>query len=302
MRYYYTLGDSRYLPYLCVLLDSMSDHFKSEYHVHLLALDERVEEFIRSHFDKNTVTVHSKASLNDDFEIRSIRYLQPSREAISNASASNKDPGFVQYCWALSSCFGKWLMDRIDKPLTYIDADIMFFSDIELFHKEIGEKSIGLVRHRIPYLHTSGEFNVGLVYFKNDGHGKSALRRWSQMMINPQNNYTVGFGSCGDQKYLELIKLVHNDHVAIVDEKFGHLAPWNVTTHQYDENKIIWEGRKQEIVYFHFAHFVLQEEGYRAAYANEWIWGDPLKVHPLINRLYDNYHLKIRSYASEISK
>jgi len=302
MRHYYTLGDTRYLPHLCVLLDSMNAHFKHKYHVHLLALDERVEEFINEHFDKNIVTVYTKVQLNEDFEIRFIRNLQPSREAISNASASNKDSGFVQYCWALSSCFGKWLMDRIDKPITYIDADIMFFSDIELFHQEIGEKSIGLVRHRIPYLHTSGEFNVGLVYFKNDGPGRSALRRWSQMMINPQNNYSIGFGSCGDQKYLELIKLIHNDHVAVVDEKVGHLAPWNVMTHQYDENKIVWEGRKQEIVYFHFAHFVLQEGGYRAAYANEWIWGDPLNVHPLINRLYDDYYLKIRSYASEISK
>lgn len=301
MRHYYTLGDSRYLPHLCVLLDSMQAHFSSNFQVHLLALDQKVESFIKLKFASANVKVYTTAEINEDFEIKSIRYLKPSREAISNASASNKDAGFVQYCWALSSCFGKWLMERIDKPLTYIDADIMFFSDIEKFFEELGDKSIGIVRHRIPYLNTSGEFNVGVVHFKNDGSGKSALNRWSQMMMNPNNNYSICYGTCGDQKYLELIRSIYSERVAVIDNNFGHLAPWNVTTHSYEDDMIIWEGKKQEISYFHFAHFVLEENGYRASYAKEWIWGDPLSVHPFVNSLYDKYYEKIKSYSREIS-
>jgi len=268
----------------------------------VLALDDKVEKFLRQKKEDSRLQVVSFKDLNQDFEIRSIRYLPPSREAISNAGSSNKDPGFVQYCWSLSSCFGKWLMERLDVSVTYIDADIMFFSDIEPFFKELGDKSIGVVRHRIPYLYTSGEFNVGVVHFKNDGPGRSALRRWSHFMSDPRNSYSLGFGSCGDQKYLEALELIYRKDFAVIDRFFGHLAPWNVTTHRYEDDKIVWENCKQDLVYFHFAHFVLEEQGYRASYAKEWIWGDPLSVHPFVNRVYDAYYNKMRSYSEEISK
>lgn len=302
MRNYYTLGDKRYLPHLCTLLDSMFENFSGDYKVHVLALDDTVESFLKKKKCDARVKVVSLSEINEDFEIRAIRYLPPSREAVSNAGASNKDPGFVQYCWALSSCFGRWLMERLNISVTYIDADIMFFSDIQAFFDEIGDKSIGFVRHRIPYLYTSGEFNVGVLHFKNDGPGRSALRRWSQFMMDPNNSYAPGFGTCGDQKYLEVLQLIYRKDLSIVDKNFGHLAPWSVTTHSYEDGKIVWEGRKQVLSYFHFAHFVLQDEGYRAAYANEWIWGDPLKVHPFVNDAYDVYHSRMRSYSKEIAQ
>ena len=287
---------------MCVLLDSMKENFHNEYHVHLLALDEKVEKFLKTHFDKKNLTVYTKSQIDEDFEVRSIRYLPPSREAISNASASNKDPGFVQYCWSLSSCFGHWLMERLNVPLTYVDADIMFFSDINDFFVEIDDKSIGLVRHRIPYLYTSGEFNVGLVYFKNDGPGKLALRAWRNMMMNPQSNYSLGFGACGDQKYLEILNLIFRKDTKIVDENFGHLAPWNVTYHNFIDNKIVWNDTVQVLSYYHFAHFNIAEDSYSAAYGNEWIWGDPLKTHEFVNKLYDLYYHKITRYMETISK
>lgn len=301
MRHYYTLGDTRYLPHLCTLIDSIFENFTGDYRVHILALDEKVERFLKSNYENPSVRVVTLSEINQDFEIRSIRYLPPSREALSNAGASNKDPGFVQYCWSLSSCFGRWLMDRLDCPVTYIDADIMFFSNIDAFFDELGDRSIGFVRHRIPYLYTSGEFNVGIFHFRNDGPGKSALRQWSQFMINPNNSYSLGFGTCGDQKYLEVLELIYRKDTAVIDKNFGHLAPWNVTQHRYEDGKIIWKDVQQDLVYFHFAHFVLQESGYRAAYANEWMWGDPLKVHPYVNAAYDAYYRKMKLHSEKIA-
>jgi hypothetical protein len=300
MRNYYALGDFKYLPHLCVMLDSMESNFSADYHVHLLALDDKTEDFLKKRIDMKRVTLYNSSHVNEDFEIRSVRYLPPSREAISNATASGKDPGFVQYCWSLSSCFGNWLMERLDVPLTYVDADIMFFSDIENFFDELGGKSIGLVRHRIPYLYTSGEFNVGVVHFRNDGVGKSAIRRWRSMMMDSQNSYSLGFGTCGDQKYLEVLHSIYRKETAVIDDNFGHLAPWNVTGHQYIDGKIVWECREQSLCYFHFAHFVFEKEGYRASYANEWIWGDPLSTHPFVNKLYGMYYKKMKAVKGEI--
>ena len=303
MRNYCALGDTRYLPHLICLIDSVRANFADEYKLHILALDENTQQKLESLRPGSDIVIYPISQVNEDFQIRSVRYMQPSREAISNAQASNKDPGFVQFCWALAPCFSSWLMDRIKTSVTYIDADIYFFNDIKPFFEEMGTRSIGLVRHRIPYLITSGEFNVGVVNFEFDEFGRSALNKWKSFLINSQNNYALGFGTCGDQKYLEVIHGIYRDKIAIVDENFGHLAPWNVTQHKYEDGKIIWKDKKQILSYFHFAHFVIEnEEKYRASYNNEWIWGDPLKIDNFVNDCYDTYFKNMKKAMREISK
>lgn len=301
MKNYCTLGDSRYLPQLICLVDSIKLNFVGNYKIHLLALDEKVYNFFTQKRKESCVIVHSLSQVLEDFEIKSTRYLKPGQEAISNAQASNKDPQFVQFCWSLAPCYSKWVMDRIQEDVTYVDADLFFLNDVSSFFKEIEDNSIGLVRHRIPYLYTSGEYNVGMVYFRNDGVGRSALKRWKDMLVNPNTSYTFGYGTCGDQKYLELIASLYREKLCIVDKKFGHLAPWNVMGHKYKDGKIIWENEIQDLVYFHFAHFVMEEAGsYRASYKNEWVWGDPLKADPFVKNLYDLYHRKMLAAVEEI--
>lgn len=300
MRNYYTLGDSRYLPHLICLIDSINENFKDDRKIHVLALDNEVFEFF-SKKKRPNVVVYSSDEVMSDFDIRAIRYLPPGQEARSNASASGKDPGFVQFCWALAPCFGEWLMNRLRDSVTYIDADIMFFNDISPFFEELGKNSIGFVSHRIPYLYSSGEYNVGVVHFSFDGPGRSAIRRWKSFLSNPNNQYSTCFGVCGDQKYLEVIDYVYNQHVKVVDDNFGHLAPWNVTNHRYKDGKIVWKGKQQDLIYFHFAHFVIDDNGnYRASYNNEWTSGDPLKVDEFVNSAYNSYYNKMILAKREI--
>ena len=121
-------------------------------------------------------------------------------------------------------------------------------------------------------------------------------------MIDSKNCYANGYGTCGDQKYLEVIQSIFRENTAIVDENFGHLAPWNVTYHKYDDGKIVWKEVKQNLCYFHFAHFVIEnEQNYRASYNNEWIWGDPLKVNYFVNKCYDEYFYNMKKAISEIN-
>ena len=301
MKNYCTLGDVKYLPNLICLIDSIHKNFKHDYKIHVLALDDKVYNFIKKNRSNKNVVVYQLKQIEEDFDIKAIKFLPPGNEAISNANSSGKNPQFVQFCWALAPCFSNWLMKRIKNSVTYVDADILFYSDLNSFFSELGNKSIGLVRHRIPYLYTSGEFNVGMVHFENDGPGRSALNFWCNVMKNPSNSYQPGFGTCGDQKYLEMVNSIYAKHVKIIDEGFGHLAPWNVTQHEYDNEKIIWKDKKQNLVYFHFAHFVIEnQESYRASYKNEWIWGDPLKVNSFVKNLYNDYFLKMKSAIKEI--
>ena len=302
MRNYYSIADTKYLPNLICLIDSINEKFEGDYNIHILALDETVSSFLSSKKRFKNVTIYDLKDVNNDFDIYAVRFLQPSNEAISNANSSGKDAGFVQFCWALAPCFGEWLINRIRSSITYIDADIIFYNDITCFFDSLEKFSIGFVSHRIPYVYSSGEYNVGIVHFSFDGPGISAIRRWKSFLTEQQNSYSLCFGTCGDQKYLEAIKLIYHDDVVVIDEKFGHLAPWNVTFHEYLNNKIIWKAVEQELVYFHFAHFVYESDSsYRASYNNEWIWGDPLKVNKFVNKLYDDYHIKIMNAKIEMS-
>ena len=172
------------------------------------------------------------------------------------------------------------------------------------YFEEIGDKSIGIIRHRIDYLENVGEYNVGIVYFKGDEYGKKCLSWWKDMMMNHDNPYSKTHGMCGDQKYLELFEpLFGEEAVCIVDKNVGHLAPWNVTFHDYKNNKIIWNNKKQDLYFFHFAHFVpnFEKNTYKTSYNNEWVWGEPAKTHKFIENLYEEYFAKSRVTGDKYS-
>ena len=301
MRNYCSLGDKKYLPQLICLIDSITSNFKHDYKVHILCLDEYTHNFLKSKYNQKNINLYSLEQIQEDFTIKALRYLPAGQEATANAVSSGKDPQFVQFCWALAPCFTDWIMKNYNESVTYVDADIIFFRDMDQFFYELGEKSIGLVRHRIDYIYTSGEFNVGIVHFENDGPGRSSLKFWCDVMKNPRNPYSLGFGTCGDQKYLEMIHSIYRKDVSIIDKNFGHLAPWNVTFHEYRDDSIFWNGIRQDLTYFHFAHFVIEENGYRGSYKNEWIWGDPVKHNDKVKKLYDMYYDKIINAAKELT-
>jgi len=299
-RVFVTLGDKRYVRNIGCLIDSVRSHFTVPYEIHVVCLDKETEDFISARRSGSDVVVHPLSELFEDFEIRSFRLLPPSREATSNAQASNKDPQHVQFCWTLAAVSTSWLMERMSCDVTYVDSDIYFFGDIEPFFAELGAGSVGVVRHRIPYLPTSGEYNVGIVHFKFDPVGRAVLRTWRDNVTRASGPYIVHYGVCGDQRYLELLRGMFPSGVVVVDKNFGHLAPWSVTQHAYVGGKILWEGRLQDLVYFHFAHFNAGRSGYSASYNNEWIWGDPLKVDPFVNDLYDRYYAAMKGIDSEL--
>ena len=173
MRNYCALGDTRYLPHLICLIDSVRANFADEYKLHILALDENTQQKLESLRPGSDIVIYPISQVNEDFQIRSVRYMQPSREAISNAQASNKDPGFVQFCWALAPCFSSWLMDRIKTSVTYIDADIYFFIVTPEFFKQ--SKSL-----------------------QGQGHGLFDLIRFFRMLLVPVAYYVVE--SYGDDR------------------------------------------------------------------------------------------------------
>ena len=102
--------------------------------------------------------------------------------------------------------------------------------------------------------------------------------------MDKNNRWFAEYGGCGDQKYLELFESKFGD-VKILDEDIGHAAPWNFSLYNYfeDDTIIQWKDVIQPLVFIHFSHFNMDENGYRVAHRAEWgMWGPAKKY-------YDNY-------------
>ena len=78
--------------------------------------------------------------------------------------------------------------------------------DPKLIFDEVGEKSVGIIRHRHnTNLSVDGEYNVGTVYFRNSDLGIKTLKNWMECVILETR---PDLATCGDQKYLELFELI----------------------------------------------------------------------------------------------
>lgn len=155
-------------------------------------------------------------------------------------------PSFMVEYSALSAP-GDWLV--------YCDADIKFFSPIDEILEPFMEKSAVIVPHRHHWwnrwrLSKYGEFNVGLVAFRNSPEGLNLLNYWAQSCIQwckdaPQS------GKYADQKYLEDFLQI-GDMVAVDTRVGANLAPWNASFHKLVEKSdgtLLVDG--EPLLYFH---------------------------------------------------
>ena len=198
-----------------------------------------------------------------------------------------------EYCWSLASRYTDFVLKQFGMPdITYLDADLYFYQDYEYIYKEIGNKSVGLVEHRLPAYKTVGKYNVGFVYFKNDIAGIDCLHRWRELVSNKDNKYFKEYGQCGDQKYLELFEQWHPNDIHIIN--CGHGSWWSNRFFQFKDDYIIWNKEKQLFIYMHYSHFKLTDTGYSHDEMKE--------MSPKLKEYYDNYEIEVRKCEQKLKK
>tara|TARA_R110002020_G_scaffold78506_6_gene197427 strand:- start:307 stop:1221 length:915 start_codon:yes stop_codon:yes gene_type:complete len=251
-----TTSDINFLHRGLALYESLKKHNNDFELFYLCSDDESYNKLTGLSLD-GVVPIHLDELLAKDESLKKARDNEPSYEAINVGDKTNCDPKKVQFFWCLSSYFTWYVLDLEDSDsVLYVDPDLYFYHDWQLIYDEVGSKSIGLVRHRIPYAPAVGEFNVGIVYFKKDISGYSCATFWKDCLLDVKNKYYDTHGMCGDQKYLELFApLSGEDNVCIIDKQVGHLAPWNLAYHRYADEKIVWNHQVQDVVYYHFSDF-----------------------------------------------
>ena len=270
-REFCTLFDSNYLFKALALYDSLERHCP-EFHVTAFCFDDAAEELL----ERLALPHLSTVGLGE-------------LEAYDRELATTKaDRTPLEYCCTATPALPLYMLDTHPElnEITYLDADLYFFSDPESLFDELGNDSILMIEHRFPphlrHHEVNGRFNVQFLTFRRDENGLSCLQWWHDRCIE-WCYFRLDGSRFADQKYLDqwpsLFEGVH-----ILRHKGGGLAPWNVSGYDVrDEGGRVMVD-KDPLVFFHFHKVRLRLDG-------GYDWKAPGYVVPAPTRklVYDPY-------------
>ena len=179
------------------------------------------------------------------------------------AVKSDRTP--VEYCWTATPSLPLFMLDRrpeIDE-ITYIDADLLFFSDPAPLYDEMGDSSVLITPHRYApqyaYEEAAGTYNVSFMVFRRTPDGVACLDWWHDRCIE-WCYFRYEDGKIGDQGYLnDFPKLFEGVHS--LQHPGGGLAPWNLTNHELtlESGRVMVDD--VPLVFHHYHHFALAPSG-----------------------------------------
>jgi hypothetical protein len=246
-KYFCTLFDSNYLLKGVAMLRSLKRHCPAA-HVFVLCLDDQ------------TQTLLGKLALPD------ISLIKLSALEDEDLLEAKKHRGVAEYCWTLSSCLPWYVLQHNPNVdfITYLDADLLFFSPVDPLFDEIAGSSIAIIEHRFtPRLkdrEVNGRFCVEWVSFRRDEEGMSCLSRWRGQCIE-WCFYRLEEGRMGDQKYLDVWPERYPS-CHILQHLGAGVAPWNYAQYSFAKDRcgaITVEGAP--LIFYHFHQFQMLANG-----------------------------------------
>ena len=172
----------------------------------------------------------------------------------------------AEYCWTLSPCLPWYLLQQnpdIDS-ITYLDADLYFFSSLQPMFDEIGDASVVIIEHRFPperkNLEINGRFCVEWVGFSRDEQGMACLARWREQCIE-WCFHRLEEDRMGDQKYLDQWP-GRFSRLHILRHLGAGVAPWNYSQYSFGQDgqgSISVNGAP--LIFYHFHQFQLLSNG-----------------------------------------
>lgn len=216
IRHYCTLFDRNYLGRALSLMASLERHAGSQYVLHAVCLDEV----------SRTVLARLLPPRVDLIPLHEVE------KGDAALAAARQDRSRVEYYWTLTPTILRWILAARPEAesLTYLDADLFFFSSPDPVFAEMGDASILIHGHRFPpawkAMEENGVFNVGLLSFRRDARGMAALEWWRERCLEWCRAKPEA-GKMGDQKYLDDWP-TRFPGVKVLEHPGAGLAPWNV--------------------------------------------------------------------------
>ena len=255
-----TLFDKNYLYKGLALYQSLSINCK-KFTLWILCMDKKTYFILQKMRLKNVKLIRL-----EDFEDDALREAKQERTV-------------AEYCWTCASCLILYVIQKKSHELvTYLDADLFFYSDPCPIYDELGGNPILIIEHRFSLQYQawerrSGKYNVSMVIFRNDSSGQACLKWWKEQCLQACT-LDCGAGQCGDQKYLDDWPSRFNN-VVVLNHKGGGLAPWNIDNYNLHTNNGKVFVDFDELIFYHFhslqiidkslftKHPFLASEGYR---------------------------------------
>ena len=283
---YCTLFDKNYLPHVLSLCDSLEKN-KSSFIIFCFCMDDESFQYIHN-IKRNTIIPISYRQLEDHYHELII--------AKSNRSA-------VEYYFTCSSSVCSYVFDCFPETelITYLDADLYFFSSPEPIYEELKEASIGIIEHRFSFFgkryEKYGKFNIGWVSFRNDQSGRKCLEDWRKDCLEWCYDRLEN-GQFADQKYLDYWSEKYSG-IHIIQHLGANLAPWNIGRYHLKIDPITKQilVNNHKLIFYHFASF--KQIGLNTYITNVSKYFVPLSS-ILKNNIYLPYLQSIKKYNNEI--
>jgi hypothetical protein len=243
-----TLFDSGYLFKALALYASLEQHCE-RFHLTGLCVDEEAERLLR-------LLALPKMS------VLPLAELESRDQALA---ATKADRNRFEYCCTATPALPLHLLEtraELDE-ITYLDADLLFFSSPEPLFAEMGDASVLITPHRFPeylrHYEVNGIFNVQFMTFRCNERGLATLRWWHDRCIE-WCYIRLEDGKFADQKYLDHWP-ERFDGVHVLRHPGGGLAPWNLDRHTLsrENGRVLVDG--EPLVFFHFHRVRMRRDG-----------------------------------------
>jgi hypothetical protein len=238
-RTYCTLLDSTYLLRGIALYTSLARH----------ALDAQLTVFC---FDERAAEILDQLRLRR-MSVVTLDQLKEYRPELRTVEGNRTRP---EFCWTATPLLPLYMLDTSPQlsDVTYLDADLMFFSDPQPIFKEMGDASVLITPHRYapPYLHhqVAGIYNVQFMTFRNDARGRQCLEWWRDR-CQEWCFARLEDGKYGDQKYLDDWPTRFSGVHALAHKGAG-AAPWNLCAYEIKTSEKGVLIDRDPLIFFHY--------------------------------------------------
>ena len=239
--YFCTLFDKNYVYKGLAMIISLQRNCPNA-HIFVLCMDKKTRQII------------------DKFNLEFVQCINLEEIETDDLLQAKMSRGPAEYCWTLSSNF-TWFVMREFKYvdlITYVDADLYFYSDVQPLFDEIQEASITIIEHRfserLKDREVNGRFCVEWNSFKRNEEGLACPKKWSEQCLD-WCYYRLEDGKMGDQKYLDTWPLTYSS-CHILQNVGAGVAPWNYVQYNFSKNEddeIFVDDTK--LIFYHFHQF-----------------------------------------------
>lgn len=283
MAKYCTYFDEAYLSRGELMIQSLLRH-EPEAEVFVLALSETAESVIVDRLGSSVVIVPLQSFEAARPDILATKSLRSRMEYVFTCT-----PGWIDYVLRNWACGDEWV--------TYLDADLYFFSSPAPIYSQLESGSIGVVPHRFPWfragLNRFGRFNVGWVSFRGNQEAIDALHWWDEKCVEWCFD-RVDAGRFADQRYLNAFP--ERAGTVVLRGSEVNLAPWNLGRHKVrcTPDGPVVDGHP--VIFFHF-HGLTQQAG--RFYLKNWFYGARL-TRSVRECIYEPYLAALQNCESRV--